>query len=308
MTSTRIVDHDHPTESSAEISTADGARHAGDGHTDPPVAELSTRSSTPSMNKSAQQHGRTWAAIWPRALAISVTISVWWMLTAVIWADNPVLGRIGPVDSLPALWHGLVDGALLGDLRASLIRLGVGLFIAFVIGVPLGAALGASRGLEQATAPITNFIRMISPLAWAPVVIVAVGVGSAPVILLIAITAIWPLMLGTASGVRAVTPTWHALATSLGANDLERLRYITVPAIRANLLTSLRLALGVAWIVLVPAEMLGVDSGLGYAVLNARDQLDYAGLGATVLLIGITGFALDSAFRFIFRVDPRTSS
>jgi NitT/TauT family transport system permease protein len=281
--STRIVDHDHRTDA------------------------LSTRSSHRAPDRSPRRRSRGWAAIWPRALAITLTVGVWWVLTAVIWADNPVLGRIGPADALPALWNGLVDGALLSDLRASLIRLGVGLSIAFVIGVPLGAALGAHRGLEQATAPITNFIRMISPLAWAPVVIVAVGVGSAPVILLIAITAIWPLMLGTAAGVRAVTPAWHALATSLGANDLERLRYITVPAIRANVLTSLRLALGVAWIVLVPAEMLGVDSGLGYAVLNARDQLDYAGLGATVLLIGITGFALDSAFRFIFRVDPRTS-
>lgn len=251
---------------------------------------------------------RGWSAIWPRALAIGLSVAVWWMLTAVVWADNPVLGRIGPADALPALWSGLVDGSLIGDLRTSLIRLGTGLGAAFVIGVPLGALLGAHRRLEQATAPVTNFIRMISPLAWAPVVIVAVGVGSAPVILLIAITAVWPLMLGTAAGVRAVSPAWHAVATSLGANDVERLRLITVPAIRANVLTSLRLALGVAWIVLVPAEMLGVDSGLGYAVLNARDQLDYAGLGATVVLIGITGFTLDSAFRLIFRVDPRVTT
>ena len=73
-----------------------------------------------------------------------------------------------------------------------------------------------------------------------------------------------------------------------------------VPEVRANVLTSLRLALGVAWIVLVPAEMLGVDSGLGYSVLNARDQLDCGLLGATVLLIGIIGFVLDTTFRRVF--------
>jgi NitT/TauT family transport system permease protein len=72
---------------------------------------------------------------------------------------------------------------------------------------------------------------------------------------------------------------------------------MTVPAVRGHVLTALRLALGVAWIVLVPAEMLGVDSGLGYAVLNARDQLDYAALGGTVLLIGVIGFVIDAIFR-----------
>lgn len=240
-----------------------------------------------------------------RAAVIAAAIGLWWFATTVIWGDNPVISNISPSDAVPALWQGLTDGGLLADLRASLGRLLTGLAIAFAIGVPLGALLGSSRALEDATAPVVNFLRMISPLAWAPVVIVAFGVGTAPVLFLIAITAVWPLCLGTSAGVRAVAPGWQAVATSLGATRFERLRLITVPAVRGNVLTALRLALGVAWIVLVPAEMLGVDSGLGYAVLNARDQLDYAALGGTVLLIGVTGFTLDSIFRRVFRTDPR---
>ena len=243
-----------------------------------------------------------------RVAVIAAAVGLWWFATTVVWGGNPVISNISPSDALPALWQGLTDGDLLADLRASLGRLLTGLAIAFAIGVPLGALLGSSPALEDATAPVVNFLRMISPLAWAPVVIVAFGVGTAPVLFLIAVTAVWPLCLGTAAGVRAVAPGWQDVATSLGATRTERLRFITVPAVRGNVLTAVRLALGVAWIVLVPAEMLGVDSGLGYAVLNARDQLDYAALGGAVLLIGITGFTLDSIFRRVFRTDPRMAN
>ena len=243
----------------------------------------------------------------PRVVALAGALAIWWLLTEVVWADNRVVSQIGPADAIPALWNGLTEGDLVADLQASLGRLLAGLLVAFAVGVPLGALLGSSRTLEDATSPVVNFLRMMSPIAWAPVVIAAIGVGSAPVVFLIAVTAVWPICLGTAAGVRAVSPGWQSVATSLGATRIERLRFVTVPAVRGNVLTALRLALGVGWIVLVPAEMLGVDSGLGYAVLNARDQLDYAALGGAVLLIGITGFVLDSVFRRLFRIDPRTT-
>lgn len=245
-------------------------------------------------------------ALATRVVVIALAIGAWWLATSVVWSTNPVISRIGPDQSVPALWNGLADGRLLDDLRASLVRLLVGLFIAVAVGVPLGLGLGSNRRVEDASTPIVNFLRMISPLAWAPIVIVAFGIGDAPVLFLIAITAVWPLALGTAAGVKAVSPGLKELAESLGATRRERLRFVTSPVVKANVLTSLRLALGVAWIVLVPAEMLGVDSGLGYAVLNARDQLDYAALGGAVLMIGVTGFAIDALFRRILRVDPRT--
>jgi NitT/TauT family transport system permease protein len=236
-----------------------------------------------------------------RALTVGVAVALWWLLTAFVWDSNPVLSKIGPGDAVPALLEMLSTTDGWTDIRASLGRLLAGLLIAFSVGVPLGIVFGTFRSVESAATPIVNFLRMISPLAWAPLVIVAFGVGTAPVVFLISVTAVWPMVLGTSAGVRAVQPGWRAVTTSLGATRRESLWLVTVPAVRGHVLTALRLSLGVAWIVLVPAEMLGVDSGLGYAVLNARDQLDYAALGGSVLLIGVIGFALDTTFRSVLR-------
>lgn len=239
-----------------------------------------------------------------RLLAVGIAVGIWWWLSASLWSDNPVLAGIRPDKAGSAFLDIVTTGDGWTDIRTSLARLMIGLAVALCIGLPLGLLLGTRRAVEQAMAPVINFLRMISPLAWAPLVIVAFGVGSAPVIFLIAVTAVWPFALGTSAGVRAVRPGWRDVTTSLGANKWETLYLVIVPAVRGHVLTAGRLALGVAWIVLVPAEMLGVDSGLGYAVLNARDQLNYPALGGTVLLIGLIGYTLDTTFRFVLR--PQT--
>ena len=100
---------------------------------------------------------------------------------------------------------------------------------------------------------------------------------------------------------RSLDPNWGLLARSLGATPFEILKTIVVPGIRPHVLTGIRLALGVAWIVIVPAEMLGVDSGLGYQILNARDQLDYSLLAAIMLLIGVIGYSLDWLTQWAFK-------
>ena len=232
-----------------------------------------------------------------RAATVVCAVGLWWLLTATIWSTNPVLSRIGPFDAVPSLIDTLSSSTGWSNIQTSLTRLLLGLLIAVVVGVPLGILLGTFKRVEEASTPIVNFLRMISPLAWAPMVIVAFGVGTAPVVFLIAITAVWPMALGSAAGVKALDPGWRDVARSLGAQPREVVRSVVVPGVRSHVLTALRLALGVAWVVLVPAEMLGVDSGLGFAVLNARDQLDYAALGGNVLLIGCIGYILDGLFR-----------
>lgn len=232
-----------------------------------------------------------------RALAVAVAVSLWWTLTTTVWSDNPVLSKIGPLEATGSLFETITSSTGWENIQTSMVRLLSGLLLALFIGFPMGLALGSFRSLEDATAPIVNFFRMISPLAWAPVVIIVLGVGTKPVIFLIAVTAVWPITLGTAAGVKALDPGWRDVARSLGATRAEMVRTVVLPGVRSHVLTALRLALGVAWIVLVPAEMLGVDSGLGFAVLNARDQLDYAALGGQVLLIGCIGYLLDAAVR-----------
>ncbi len=269
---------------------------------------------TPDGARSGRTRGggdRVGTVLWWRLVVIAAAIGLWWLVTAGLKGSDPILGRLGPGDAFPALADLVRSGEAWEDTVTSLRRLGFGLVIATLLGVPLGLLLGSRRGVEQATAPLVQFLRMVSPLAWAPAAVVVLGVGDAPVTFLVAAATIWPMALGTAAGVRALDPGWQRVARSLGATPIERLWTVVLPGVRPHVLTALRLALGVGWVVIVPAEMLGVDSGLGYAVLNARDQLAYDQLAATMLLIGIVGFSLDATFQWLLRprrrIAPRTA-
>jgi NitT/TauT family transport system permease protein len=125
------------------------------------------------------------------------------------------------------------------------------------------------------------------------------GVGDAPVYFLLAFAAVWPLMLSTAAGVAQLDPNWMLLARSLSATRWEVIWRLVLPGITAQILTGVRLAIGIIWIVLVPAEMLGVSAGLGYFILDTRDRLAYSELTAAIILIGLLGYALDYAARFV---------
>lgn len=239
-----------------------------------------------------------WAA---GLVGLLLGLAVWALITSGLVTDDPVLGGMSPVET----WGGLADlldrGVLLPDAAVSLYRLVAGLALAAFLGVPLGLWLGLRRGAEAVAGPLVQFLRMISPLSWAPVAIAVFGIGSEPVIFLVAAAAVWPIMLSTSSGVRGMDPGYLDVARSMGASGWERLTTVVIPAVRPAILGGIRLALGTAWIVLVPAEMLGVRSGLGYQILNARDQLAYDQVMAVILVIGILGFALDALSRLLLR-------
>jgi NitT/TauT family transport system permease protein len=138
---------------------------------------------------------------------------------------------------------------------------------------------------------------MISPLAWMPIAIIALGTGDKPIYFLIAMVATWPIIINTAHGVLGVEKIWLQVARNAGANEATILRRVVVPAVIPDMLTGLRVAIGVSWVVLVPAEMLGVSAGLGYYVLDTRDRFAYGELVAIILVIGFIGYILDSAVR-----------
>ena len=121
------------------------------------------------------------------------------------------------------------------------------------------------------------------------------------IIFLIAIAAVWPVVYATAAGLAKVEPAWFKVSKNLGAKPWHMLTQIIFPAIAFDILTGTRLALGVAWVVLVPAEFLGVSSGLGYSIKDARETLSYDHLSAMVLVIGIMGFILDSVFAWLIK-------
>lgn len=249
---------------------------------------------------------------WPPVAAIAIAVALWWFATTIVAGSDSLVRDFAPQEVVPAL-VGLVErGVLLPDLAASVWRLLVGLLIAAVIGIPLGLLIGLNPTVDRAVRPVTQFLRMISPLSWAPIAVALFGIGHRPVFFLIAAAAVWPIVINTAAGVHAIDPGYLLVARSMGATRRERLTTVVLPAIRGHLQTGLRVALGIAWVVLVPAEMLGVRSGLGYQILNARDQLAYDQVMAVILVIGLLGYLLDAAAQRLLttrrRRRPATSS
>ncbi|MEV0105035.1 ABC transporter permease [Nocardia sp. NPDC050799] len=238
--------------------------------------------------------------IWlPRLAAVAAALLLWWILTDLVAGPESLLREFGP-QHVPGAAGQLFDrGVLLPDIAVSMWRLLVGLLIAVTVGIPLGLLLGLHAVTEQAVAPVVQFLRMISPLSWAPIAVALFGIGNQPVIFLVAAASVWPIVLNTAAGVRAIDPGLLLVARSFGASRRERLTAVILPAIRAQVQTGLRIGLGIAWVVLVPAEMLGVRSGLGYQILNARDQLAYDQVMAVIVVIGIIGYALDTLSRVV---------
>lgn len=248
------------------------------------------------MNTVVDARPRTTAWV-TRLVAVVVAVLLWWLLTSVIAGPESLLREFAP-QHVPGALGDLFDRGVLGsDIAASMWRLLVGLLIAVTVGVPLGLLLGLHTATEYAVAPVVQFLRMISPLSWAPIAVALFGIGHEPVIFLVAAASVWPIVLNTAAGVRAIDTGLMLVARSFGATRREQLTSVVLPAIRGPVQSGFRIGLGIAWVVLVPAEMLGVRSGLGYQILNARDQLAYDEVMAVIVVIGLIGFVLDTLAR-----------
>ncbi|WP_070248835.1 ABC transporter permease [Duganella phyllosphaerae] len=230
------------------------------------------------------------------ALALAgfgVALALWQLGVTALEKETPIAASFAPLEALRALVQLLAGAYIWQDIGLSLRRVAYGLAAAVAIGVPLGVLVGSSRRVAAALMPLFQLLRMVSPLSWMPLAVMTLGVGDAPVYFLLAFAAVWPILLNTATGVARLDPNWLLLARSLSATPTETVLRVVLPGITADILTGVRLAIGIIWIVLVPAEMLGVSAGLGYFILDARDRLAYNELMAAIVLIGLLGFALD---------------
>ena len=229
------------------------------------------------------------------AIGICVLLIAWWIGGFVV-AHNPStvnFAGFAPVPTFERLWRMLGSGEAARMTWPSLLRIGGGLGWAIVLGVPFGVLVGRFRAMRDASSVPFQFLRMISPLAWMPIAVMAFSTWDRAIVFLVGVAAVWPVLFSTAHGFRRIDPAWFKVARNLGARPWHMLFTIILPAIAQDALTGIRLAVGVAWIVLVPAEFLGVTSGLGYAINDARDTLEYDRLAATVVIIGVIGFTLD---------------
>jgi NitT/TauT family transport system permease protein len=227
---------------------------------------------------------------------LAILLAFWW-LGGYLLSINPqtasfaTFGPIPTFQAFPLLWE---NGKIQSAVMASGYRLGIGLAIAIAIGVPVGILVGRSRRFRELSHSPFQFLRMISPLSWTPLALFVFATWNQSIIFLIAVASVWPVIYATSAGLAKVDPAWFKVARNLGASPSQMLTKIIMPAIAFDVLTGIRLALGVAWVVIIPAEFLGVTTGLGYTIQDARETLSYNNLTAMVLTIGLMGYTLDS--------------
>lgn len=199
------------------------------------------------------------------------------------------------------LWH---SDRLLGDIVASLYRVTWGFFLAAGTAIPVGLVAGWSTRSFMALNPVIQGLRPISPIAWIPISILWFGIGDGAGVFLIFLSSFFPIAVGTMAGVRNISLVHQRSAQNFGVRGLELFRRVVLPAAMPQIITSLRIALGVAWLVIVAAEMVGMDSGLGYLINDARNMAGrYDLVVATMIIIGLLGIVLDLLVRRLERFD-----
>lgn len=208
--------------------------------------------------------------------------------------DNYVYTQITPILALEELWGLLFEAKFYENIFASFYRIFYALFLALLIGIPIGLIYSSNEKIKMTFYLPFQILRMISPLSWMPIAVLVYDSWDGAIIFLIVMAAVWPIIFNLTQGMAKIDVGWIYVAKSFKANLFDQLRYAIIPAVAQDLITGLRLALGVSWIIIVPAEYLGVTSGLGYAINDARDTLDYSKLVALILGIGLIGFTIDS--------------
>ena len=237
---------------------------------------------------------RTWEKFfWPLA-AVALLLAVWYY--AVLWTGTKVFPS--PMSVEKGFAELLHKHLLWADIEDSLRRVAIGYAAAALIGIPLGLCLGWFPSANQVVNPLLQLLRPISPIAWIPIAIIFFGIGDKPAIFLVFLGALFPIVVACAGGVSNVPHIYRRAAHNFGLSNLQLLCKVVFPAALPQILVGLRIALGIAWLVVVAGEMIAVDSGLGYLVIDSRNSgKRYDLVVAAMLMIGTIGLILDLAFR-----------
>jgi nitrate/nitrite transport system permease protein len=192
--------------------------------------------------------------------------------------------------------NGPNDKGIAIQLAHSLGRVGLGFLLAALVAIPLGFVIGMSPLLHKAFDPFIQVLKPISPLAWMPLALYTIKDSSISGVFVIFICSIWPMLLNTAFGVASVKREWLAVASTLEVKPLRRAFQVILPAAAPTILTGMRISMGIAWLVIVAAEMLVGGTGIGYFVWNEWNNLSLTNVIFAILVIGLVGMLLDLAF------------
>ena len=210
----------------------------------------------------------------------------------------------GPLDIAAKLWehlrrpfydNGPNDKGLGIQLLYSLGRVGIGYLLAVLVAIPLGFMIGMSPLIYRALDPFIQIMKPVSPLAWMPLALYTIKDSGLSAIFVIFICSLWPMLINTAFGVSSVRKEWLNVARTLEVSPLRRAFTVILPAAAPTILTGMRISIGIAWLVIVAAEMLVGGTGIGYFVWNEWNNLSIANVIVAILLIGLVGMLLDLA-------------
>jgi nitrate/nitrite transport system permease protein len=212
----------------------------------------------------------------------------------------PTLGQMGATVwghlANPFYDNGPNDKGIAIQLAHSLGRVGLGFGLAMLVAIPLGFLIGMSPLMRKALDPFIQVLKPISPLAWMPLALYTIKDSSISGIFVIFICSIWPMLVNTAFGVASVKREWLSVASTLEVSPMRKAFQVILPAAAPTILTGMRISMGIAWLVIVAAEMLVGGTGIGYFVWNEWNNLSLTNVIFAIVLIGVVGMLLDMAF------------
>lgn len=266
------------------------------------VLPLEAAAATPVPERSPARWRASVANGGMRALAIFLFLATWAVVSvgnAHLWqVFNPIL-LPSPLAVLIAGVELARTGELQRDILASLSRVLQGFGVAAVSGVAVGLAVGTWRPLERLVEPMIELLRPIPPLAFLPMMVLWFGIGETSKIVFIAYAAFFPVFTTTVEGIKHVDPLLLRAAASLGATRTEMFRYVVLPAALPSIITGLRLGFGLSFFVIVAAEFIAADSGLGYLINDARTFFMVSHMLLGAMLIGLIGFLFNTLLRVL---------
>jgi NitT/TauT family transport system permease protein len=232
----------------------------------------------------------------PAIAVIAVLLAAWWLVvveTRSVIFPTPWQVVTGTVELIK-------DGVLFRHIGASLMRVGLGFSLAVMVAVPLGLWLGWVKGAFSTLNPLFQILRPISPIAWIPLAILWFGVGNASPIYLIFISSVFPMIVQTTAGVHTIERRYLRAAQNFGVSRYTLFRQVVIPAVLPQIIVGMRIGLGVAWLVVVAAEMIALRSGLGYLIIDSRNAGNrYDLVIAGMIIIGLIGLLLDGLMRLL---------
>jgi NitT/TauT family transport system permease protein len=232
-------------------------------------------------------------------IVILLVIAIWWIV--VVRTESAIFPT--PWQVVAGALELARDGTLWEHIGASLFRVGTGFGLALVVAIPLGLWMGWVSGVYRTLNPIFQMLRPISPIAWIPLAILWFGVGDVSPIFLIFISSVFPMIVQTTSGVHTIERRYLRAAANFGVSRSVLFRRVVIPAVLPEIIVGMRIGIGVAWLVVVAAEMIALRSGLGYLIMDSRNAGNrYDLVIASMIIIGVIGLLLDGITRLLERL------